>query len=69
MNNRSSISKSQWFNYLETFLLGTTIAISGIVALLDFLGVLDSIPWIAERVPIFILLLVGSIAAYLILER
>ena len=60
---------SNWINKFETFLLSATVILSGLISLLDFIGVLDSIPWLAARIPILILLFVGLVAGYLILER
>lgn len=58
---------------LVAFLEYSVLAIIGFftisIAALDFLGILDSESWLIQRVPIFILLGVGSIASYLILER
>ena len=68
MNNPDT-QKPTWLNHLDKIILATTAIISFVVAILDFLGVLDSIPWLAARVPILTLLLSGSIAIYLILER
>jgi hypothetical protein len=39
------------------------------VSALDILGLLDSIPWLAARVPTITLLTVGSIAGHLLLEK
>lgn len=63
------ISKPEWHKNLEIVVLGGTIVISVIVALLDFLGALDSVPWLRDRVPILILLATVTIASYLLLER
>jgi len=61
--------ESKWFNNFETLLLSATVILSGLVSLLDFLGVLDSIPWLAKRIPVLTLLVIGLVAGYLILER
>jgi len=65
VNDRSS----KWLSNFDIILLSATVILSGIVSLLDFLGVLDSIPWLAERVPTLTLLVIGLMAGYLILER
>lgn len=39
------------------------------ITLLDFLGALESISWLDERIPTLTLLAVGLIASYIILER
>ena len=62
-------SSPKWLNRFEILLLGATAIISGFVAVLDFLGLLDGIPWLAGRVPTLTLLVSGSVATYLVLER
>lgn len=57
--------KKQW----ESILLVLIVFISGIIVLLDFVGVLDSVEWLSTRIPTITLLLLGSVAGYLILER
>jgi hypothetical protein len=39
------------------------------ISLADFFGLLDSMPWLAERIPSLTLLMLGVITGYLILER
>lgn len=60
---------SSWLNQFELLLLGATAIISGLVSLLDFLGVLDGTPWLSDRIPTLTLLAVGLVAAYLVIER
>lgn len=59
----------KWLTRFETILLGATVIISGLVSILDFLGVLDKIDWLIGRVPTLTLLVVGLMAGYLIIER
>lgn len=68
MDDKSQKSP-RWLNQVEIFLLGATAIISGVVVLLDFLGVLDAIPWLSERIPTLTLLATGLVAAYLVIER
>ncbi len=69
MNTKNKSSHSNWLNQLEISILAATAIICIVVTLLDFLGALDSIPWLKDRVPVLILLSVGLIASYIILER
>ena len=55
---------SDWLNQLEISILAATAIICITVTLLDFLGALDSIPWLQDRVPVLILLSVGLIASF-----
>jgi hypothetical protein len=50
-------------------LLGATVALSSLVSLLDFFGLLDGIPWLNDRIPTLTLLAVGLVAGYIISER
>lgn len=59
----------RWLDQFEILLLGAIASISGVVALLDFLGVLDEVTWLAERVPTLTLLAMGLVATYLVVER
>ena len=52
----------------EKYILVVTVLIGGIVALLDFLGVLDNIDWLSERIPALTLLLVSLIATSLLVS-
>jgi len=60
---------AKWLNNFEIILLSATVILSGLISLLDFLGVLDTITWLAGRVPALTLLVIGLMAGYLILER
>jgi len=60
---------NSWRDKAEFALLIAPVAISGLVSIADLLGLLDSIPWLAQRVSTITLLLVGFVAAYLVLER
>lgn len=59
----------KWLNNFETILLSATVILSGLVSILDFLGVLDGVSWLAGRIPTLTLLVIGSMAGYLIIER
>jgi hypothetical protein len=54
---------------IEIAVVWATAIISVSIALLDFLGALDSIPWVSERIPTLTLLAVGLLASYIALER
>lgn len=61
--------ESSWTRNWEFTILGLTAIITILITLLDFVGALDSLPWIKDRVPILTLLSVGLVASYLLLER
>ena len=61
--------KSKWLNNFDILLIGATAILSGAISLLDFLGLLDGIPWLANRIPTLTLLATGLVAGYLVLER
>ncbi|MCP4368052.1 MAG: hypothetical protein GY797_08100 [Deltaproteobacteria bacterium] len=69
MNRKKSGSSPPWINRIETSIIIATAVVSGLVALLDFLGLLDNIPWLQEKVPTLTLLVGGLIAGYLAIER
>lgn len=50
-------------------LLIAPVMVSGLVSVADLLGILDSVPWLAQRVSTITLLLVGFVAGYLVIER
>lgn len=52
---------------IETYILIATLAIGGIVAILDFVGVLDNIVWLNQRITTLTLLLVSLIATSLLI--
>jgi hypothetical protein len=58
-----------WLRRFETIFLLMTGIIVVAISILDFIGVLDDLPWLAKRVPTLTILLISSIASYLILER
>lgn len=51
---------------IETLLL---VGLSVGISLLDLLGLLDNIPWLAGRIPTLTLLFVGLLVGYFLLER
>lgn len=69
MNRQPRNPRPNWLNRFDVLLLGATAVLSGVVSLLDFLGVLDEVSWLAERIPTLTLLATGLVAAYLVLER
>lgn len=69
MSNQIIKTQADWRNRFEILLLGAIAVLSAVVAIFDFLGVLDGIPWLASRIPTLILLVVGLSAGYLVLER
>jgi hypothetical protein len=69
MNQSTGNSKPDWLNNFDVWLVEATAIVSGLISLLDFLGLLDGIPWLAERISTLTLLAVGLIAGYLVLER
>jgi hypothetical protein len=54
---------------VERIALVTTIAVSVLVSILDLLGVLDTIPWLAGRTSAITLLVVALVAGYIASER
>lgn len=54
---------------IENVALISMAAISVIVAVADFVGLLHSIPWLSERIPALLLVFLAAIAGYLSLER
>lgn len=54
---------------VELFILWATAISSVAIAALDFLGAIEGFPWISERIPTLILLVVGLLASYIALER
>lgn len=62
-------TQSKWLSRFDILLLSATAIISGLVSLFDFLGALDGIPWLANRIPTLTLLATGLVAAYLVIER
>jgi hypothetical protein len=62
-------NQTSWRNHFELFLLGATALVSAGVSLLDFLGLLDALPWLTNRIPTLTLLATGLVAGYLVLER
>ena len=56
-------------NAIEYILIFITAGVSIVIAVLDLAGLLDTIPWITQRIPTITLLGIGFVASYLILER
>lgn len=53
----------------EYYVLLVATGLSAFVSILDFSGLLGAIPWLAERIPTFVLLLVSTTLGYLVVER
>jgi hypothetical protein len=53
----------------EYYVLVGAAGLSALVSILDLLGLLQSLPWLAVRIPTLILLLVSMILGYLVVER
>ena len=54
---------------IELVLLLTTAGVSLAISVLDLIGLLDTSSWIAQRIPALVLLCLGFVASYLIVER
>lgn len=54
---------------LEFAIISSIAAICILIPLLDFIGALESVPWLSKKVPTLTLLAVASISSYLISER
>ena len=52
---------------IESYILIATVGLGGIVAILDFIGILDNIVWLNQRIPTLTLLLVSLIATSLLI--
>lgn len=54
---------------VESIALLATVVASVLVALLDLFGLVESIPWLTNRIPTMTLLILAILAGYLISER
>lgn len=54
---------------VENIALLATVVASVLVALLDLFGLVESIPWLTNRIPTITLLILAILASYLISER
>jgi hypothetical protein len=54
---------------VEEIVFVVAAGFSALVSLLDFSGILGSIPWLSERVPTLTLLLLSILTGYLVIER
>ncbi len=55
-------------NKVEKLIILFTALACLIIPVFDFLGLLDNVPWLAQRIPIMILLALGVIASYLLVS-
>lgn len=69
MDNHTSETTRRWIPFFESIALGATILAAMVVSLLDFLGFLENLPWLAQRLPTLTLLIVALIGTYLVIER
>src|SRR5689334_22850224 len=53
----------------EYYVLIAATVLSALVSILDFLGLLGALPWLANRIPTLVLLLVSVTLGYLVVER
>jgi hypothetical protein len=53
----------------EFYVLVAATGLSAFISVLDFFGLLESIPWLATRIPTLVLLLVSAVLGYLVVER
>jgi len=56
-------------NRIEFYIISFIAAICVIIPILDFIGALDSIGWLSQRVPIMTLLAIGTVALYLVSQH
>jgi len=69
MNNTARVRKTDGVSLASDVVLVGAALLSIGVSLLDFLGVLDELPWLSERVDILILLGISFLLIGLVLER
>jgi polyhydroxyalkanoate synthesis regulator phasin len=67
--NDENYSEDKTLPIVELLVLGSAAALSAIIAILDFVGVLSRIPWLSERVSTLTLLLLALVATYILVER
>lgn len=60
--SKSSISRTK---AIEEYVFYAAAGLSGLVSLLDLLGLLDAIPWLAAHIPTLTLLLVSILLGYM----
>lgn len=53
----------------EFYVLVAATSLSALVSILDFLGLLQALPWLATRIPTLVLLLISIALGYLVVER
>lgn len=58
-----------WQDKIEVVVIVVTALICIVISILDFVGALDSISWLAQRISIMTLLAIGLVALYLVTER
>ena len=66
MKNKKRLSLTE---IQENWVASLMILSSVIVTIMDFLGLLDNVPVIADRVPILILLLLSTLTGYVAFAR
>ena len=58
-----------FLNNLEIIIIGIIAILSILISILDFVGALNSIPWMSQRIHIMTLLTVGTVTLYLLSQR
>lgn len=61
----SQTNSSKRIKSIEEYIFYAAAGLSGLVSLLDLLGILDAIPWLAAHIPTLTLLLVSVLLGYL----
>lgn len=56
-------------NRVEFFIISFIAAICIIIPVLDFIGAIDSIPWLSQRITTMTLLSIGAVALYLVSQH
>lgn len=63
------MNKTIWRKQIDLFLLGITAILSIVISFLDFFGLLEKITWLDLDISTLILLLLGTVALFLAVER
>jgi hypothetical protein len=53
----------------EYYIIVGATGLCVLVSILDFSGLLSAIPWLAQRIPTFMLLMLSTVLGYLVVER
>ncbi len=63
------MKKANWRKQIDLYLLGATAVLSIVISFLDFFGLLEKIPWLNLDISTLSLLLLGTVALFLAIER